>query len=292
MNPSYDKIHDTLSFFGIDNLRQYYVSTGNQLKAYPNHAIRMDYYCLCLCYQGSAEVFIDNKIQLIHSNEIIATRPATIIQFINESEDFKIKFLFFEKNFLVENASNSFFLDKIKLFRGCNYHLISVNATQRESWLDLLAYLENKTEQESAYIEEKIRTIIYYLLLETADIFNQNKDKDTDKQKQLFNDLYFKFCDLVNANVTANKQLDFYAKTLCVTTKHLIEEVKKTSGTTPGKIINEALIQEAYILMNNPTYNITQIAFKLHFSSTASFSRFFKRISGISPRAYQQKNLR
>ena len=55
--------------------------------------------------------------------------------------------------------------------------------------------------------------------------------------------------------------------------------MKKTAKT----LIDERIIKEAKRMLKESSLSIEQIARELRFSSIESFSRFFKRVAGISP---------
>ena len=48
------------------------------------------------------------------------------------------------------------------------------------------------------------------------------------------------------------------------------------------------LVMEASFLLRTTTLSITQIADRLHFADTPSFSKFFSRLKGVSPRTYRR----
>ena len=83
--------------------------------------------------------------------------------------------------------------------------------------------------------------------------------------------------------------LKFYADSLFITPKYLIHAIKNASGKTPGKLIDEAIIAEAKLLLMDYDNSISYIAEHLHFSDQAAFSKFFKKNTGITPVSYRSK---
>ena len=83
--------------------------------------------------------------------------------------------------------------------------------------------------------------------------------------------------------------LKFYADSLYITPKYLIHVVKNVSGKTPGELIQEALIAHAKLLLKNLNNSVSSVADELHFSDQASFSKFFKKHTGMSPLSYRQR---
>ena len=51
--------------------------------------------------------------------------------------------------------------------------------------------------------------------------------------------------------------------------------------------INQFLMMEASFLLRTSNLSVVQIAERLHFSDLPSFSKFFTRVKGVSPKAYR-----
>jgi len=64
--------------------------------------------------------------------------------------------------------------------------------------------------------------------------------------------------------------------------------VKKLTGKTAGKYIDDLVIVEAKNLLRDPSLTIAQIADLLYFSDQFFFSKFFKRYTGITPSDYRK----
>lgn len=52
--------------------------------------------------------------------------------------------------------------------------------------------------------------------------------------------------------------------------------------------INQMLLMEASFQLRTSQLSISQIADRLHFADTPSFSKFFSRMKGMSPREYRE----
>ncbi len=199
-----------------------------------------------------------------------------------------MKLLFFSKDFLLKNIANPFIIDKMNLFRYGSYNILEADIQQAVPLYAFLDYLKIKTSIKGKFTEEIIRTIIFNLLLEIAEIVSlEGGDSKENKKKK--KELFLKFDELVKENILLYKDVGFYAKQLCISDKYLIEVVKKATGKTPHQIIDEALLKEAYVMLGNPGYSITQIADLLQFSSVSAFGRFFKKYASISPTEYRRQ---
>jgi AraC-like DNA-binding protein len=72
---------------------------------------------------------------------------------------------------------------------------------------------------------------------------------------------------------------------------HFRKLFRETHRQSPRTLHDRVRMQKACELVLHSGYNVSQVAEELGFSSVHNFSRAFKRIVGVSPRAYQRKML-
>lgn len=286
---TYENLHDTLSFYSIDCRQSYYISSGKPIFEFPKTPFRMDYYALCVCTAGEIHIEIDRQKYKVDVHSFLIAAPSTIVKFGKTSNDFTMKLLFFDKNFLIKNISNPFIIEKMNLFSKGSYSIIKTTAKNSSQLQNLLDYLDKKSKKQGKFTEEIIRTIIFNLLLEAAEIIEQENSSNPDKKEEGKKDLYLKFSKLIRENITRERMVQFYADQLHVSNKYLIEIIKKASGKTPHEVIDEALLKEAYVMLGNPDMTISEIAFELQFNSASAFGRFFKKHTTLSPSEYRIK---
>ncbi|MDN5395188.1 MAG: AraC family transcriptional regulator [Chryseobacterium sp.] len=285
---TYENLHDTLSFYSIDCRQSYYISSGNPIFDFPEAPFRMDYYALCICTAGEISIEIDNQKYDVDAHCFLVAAPSTIVKFLETSKDFKMKLLFFDKNFLIKNISNPFIIEKMNLFSSGSYSIVRTDEKNSALLQNLLDYLRKKSRQQGKFTEEIVRTIIFNLLLETADIIETENNNVFEKEEGK-KDIFLKFSQMIRDNIRQHRTVQFYADQLFVSGKYLIEVIKKASGKTPHQVIDETLLKEAYMMLGNPDITISEIAFELQFNSASAFGRFFKKHTSISPSEYRNR---
>ena len=283
---TYENLHDTLSFYSIDCRQSYYISSGKPIFEFPKAPFRMDYYALCICTAGEINIEIDRQKYKVDAHSFLMAAPSTIVKFGKTSDDFIMKLLFFDKNFLIKNISNPFIIEKMNLFSKGSYSVVKTTSKNSSLLQNLLDDLEKKSKKQGKFTEEIIRTIIFHLLLETAEIMEQENSSTPGKEDGK-KDLYLKFSKLIRENIRQQRTVQFYADQLHVSNKYLIEIIKKASGKTPHEVIDETLLKEAYVMLGNPDITISEIAFDLQFNSASAFGRFFKKHTALSPSEYR-----
>ncbi len=102
--------------------------------------------------------------------------------------------------------------------------------------------------------------------------------------------MFVDFIELLELQCYNEHFVDFYAKQLNVSVRHLTECIKNFSGKTPSQWINDMLVSKikAELILNQKP--IGQIATDYGFSDISILYRFFKNATGMSPKQFQSEN--
>lgn len=95
------------------------------------------------------------------------------------------------------------------------------------------------------------------------------------------------FESLLRLNYMHRRDVGFYASRLCITPKYLSAVVKQETGKSALRCIEEYVAMESKALLLSTGMNIQQISDRLNFPSQSVFGKFFKRVTGFSPREFR-----
>ncbi len=285
---THESLQDTLSFFGVNCHRPYYISSGNPIFEYPSNAFHIDFYAICICTAGDITIEIDNQEYHFSKNRILVSAPTTIIKFSQVSANFRMKLIFFDKAFLLKHIVNPFFIEQLGFFKNSTFTIVSAKDNLIDKLINLIDYLKEVSLRTTHFTADIIRTVIFNLLLEIADEL-ASKDQDPMESLQETNNLFYKFTDLVQRHSNQYKDVQYYADQLFISNKYLIQVVKRASGKTPHEIIDEHVLKEAYVLLGNPEKTISEISYEIGFNSISAFGRFFKKYATLSPSEYRKR---
>ena len=97
-----------------------------------------------------------------------------------------------------------------------------------------------------------------------------------------------KFMSLVSEHFKTEREIEFYANKLCVSKKYLSSLLKQETGMTSLEWIERYVVLYAKSCLTSTTMTIQQISDELEFSSQSVFGKYFKRVEGVSPKAYRR----
>ncbi|MDE5642630.1 MAG: AraC family transcriptional regulator [Muribaculaceae bacterium] len=96
------------------------------------------------------------------------------------------------------------------------------------------------------------------------------------------------FIRLLQLHYMNERSVTFYAEKLFISPKYLSLLVKKATGRSASRWIDDRVIMEARNLLRYSGKNIQQVAYMLNFSNQSSFGKYFKHLTGMSPTEYQK----
>ena len=124
--------------------------------------------------------------------------------------------------------------------------------------------------------------------------YDQLYHRQTDQQAQSRSHeqtIFDRFLQLVNQHCVQQHQLAYYANRLCLTQRYLGTVVRQASGMTAKDWIDRALVTHIKIELRHSDKPVTQISDELCFPNPAFFSKYFKRLTGVTPQHYRQHGI-
>lgn len=117
---------------------------------------------------------------------------------------------------------------------------------------------------------------------------------DTQKQIKVSPPEHFvsqKFISLIYAHYPTYHNVKYYAERLHMSAQNLNAICQKEIQLNASKVISEILIRQAKTQLTYTSKNIQQIAMDLGFKDASHFSKYFKRHTESSPKAFQLKGM-
>lgn len=148
---------------------------------------------------------------------------------------------------------------------------------------EIIAYLHS----DHLYKQQILRMLYAVFLLDFHNI--KEKVEAHGHIPHRMEEIFIGFNRLLPQHFAEHHDIGFYANELNITPDYLSRIVKRVSGRTVVDYINQMLVMEAAFLLRTSQLSISQIADRLHFADLPSFSKFFSRLKGMSPRKYRER---
>ncbi|WP_339658944.1 helix-turn-helix domain-containing protein [Flavobacterium frigidarium] len=133
---------------------------------------------------------------------------------------------------------------------------------------------------------DMLQMMLKRLLILCTRIYKEQSELTTFDKKQL--DIVRDYNYLVETNFKTKKQVADYAEMLNKSPKTLSNLFKKYNEKSPLQIIQDRTILEARRLLRHSDQSIKEIAYEIGYEDIQSFSRFFKKLEGVSPSEFKK----
>ena len=130
----------------------------------------------------------------------------------------------------------------------------------------------------------------HYLRIFVMEMWNVFADKMEQKTQNNENaSLFQRFLSFVEIHCMEHREVEFYASQLFITPKYLSEVCKKNSGKSASEWIQNYATSRLILLLRNNQLTFTEIADSMNFSSMSFFSRYVKKVLGVTPGEYRAR---
>lgn len=255
---------------------------------YKEEPYRSESYALAYLKRGSIGLQTGTDMRTVDAPAIIALAPSVIRSFHKVSQQMQVDVLFFDAPFLLEKSTDRLFLVNQPMFEHEDYHVVLLSGVLLTKIGLLYELIALAHAVHNKYTHNIIRSYIFALIFEIGGAIAS--DGVEEKPKNSAAAIFAGFRHLVSQNYMSERKLDFYASELNVSRKYLSTIIKKYSGKSAGKWIDEVVILEAKVCLQDPTATVLQISDKLNFPDQSTFGKFFKSSTGLSPLEYRKKN--
>ena len=220
----------------------------------------------------------------LSAGTLIYIGPGTIIHPIRFSDDLEIQGIGLFADFPMPFAPGQFpsaFNGQVRDFQ------LLVDDSDLQTARNILDTLWHLVHQPD-YHRPTVSSLVAALMHHYDHLFHQQADHlaATRSREQT---IFDRFIQLVNQHCREYHKIAYYADRMCLTERYLGTVVRQTSGTTAKDWIDRALITQAKVLLRHSNHSVLQISEELNFPNPAFFSKYFKRLTGITPSEFLGK---
>ncbi|MCE7041677.1 AraC family transcriptional regulator [Dyadobacter sp. CY312] len=190
------------------------------------------------------------------------------------------------------------FLENSDLLKDASMALLAMNGVYYpdQNQFDVISALFEKMLSEQglgAHIKSKLLPMyVKMILMETSEMPTETVWSQPIESSSRLTSL---FLELLNEQFyNSDKDLDIvkmpseFADKLHIHTNHLNSSVQATLGKATTVVIQEKIVHEAKKKLKNTNWTISEISSFLGFDYPNSFTKFFKKHTGVAPQFYRR----
>jgi AraC family transcriptional regulator, transcriptional activator of pobA len=240
-----------------------------------------------LCHKGTVRFQLQEKHYRIEKNDIAILLPSTRINHLKSSKDLKATCLFVSFDLMSKNNPDIGWGIRAYLFSKDN-PVVQLSEMDAEKCLQNFKLLQEKYEDDAHRFRKEIANLqLQIFVMEMWNIFSKEIEKRSISNQK--GSLFERFLQLVQEHCMVEREVDFYAKKLFITSKYLTEVCKNSSGKPASEWIQNYTTHGLIILLKNKDLSFVEIADSFNFSSQSFFSRYVRKVLGVSPSEYRRR---
>ena len=243
-----------------------------------------------LCTGGTAVIDLFSMRRQISKNDLVTILPFQLGSIHKVSDDFSMIFFKVDKVMFMDIMSSlgritpDFFFHMRKNFQVP----ISVNEAKR--FLGFCRAIDFRTNNDDPAFRRE--TILHLLRIYYWDFYVHFQKKTRKRNTPLLNSnkesIAMKFAMLVFENRETHREVAYYADQLCISPLYLTKIIQEVNGRSARDMIADYTIIGIKTLLRNADITIKDVVRHSGFSSQSSFSRFFRKHTGMTPSEYRR----
>jgi AraC family transcriptional regulator, transcriptional activator of pobA len=246
------------------------------------------YHTHLYCHKGSVRFVFNDQVMTCKSGQFLFWFAESKLETLEFSQRFSATVLLVEKDLLMNNIPDQSWSINAQLHS--RVYPVKPDLTEKDKKRILTNFKrlhERYLETGHRFYEEALNLQMQLFILDMWHTFANEYDKR--KHSLQTGTLYERFIQLLQQHCLQHREVQFYSGRLNITPKYLNHLSKVHSGITASAWIHRHAKERIIILLQNKNLNISEIADKMEFSSHSFFSRYVKKLLGVTPNNYRSR---
>lgn len=241
-----------------------------------------NYFEITYIVSGSATHLLNDSMQVLKPGDLIFIRPNDAHMFYNDTNVF-VRIFSFMPSFPDASIMDTV-LDSAK---SCVVSLNSTGMRRIDGYLQTMGELYDEDTDSN---ERYLRCLLSAMCLEIGKSIQYEGPEIPGYAK--WNNRIREILAYIDRRYMDDLTLESMSEQFGITPNYFSEFFKKHVNTTFSKYLTYVRMRHAISLMPQEELSMEEIAAEVGFKSESYFAQAFKRLSGLSPKAYQIKILR
>lgn len=240
-----------------------------------------DYYELYFLFSGNREVFVENKLFILHSPSFCVIPPYSMHK--TEGNAYERTNIYINQNLLNEEE-NAFLksISKQTAFSLSNAQIQFISNILNEITRITIA---DKVKRNNLFLLA-IKTILAYM---QAQVLTPLQPASSTNVSHKMNPTILQIVAFINKEYQQNLTLDYLSKKFYISKNTLCKQFYDQMKCSPMQYVTNTRINKAKMYLTTTNKNMSDIAELCGFSSANYFSLTFKKQINLSPLEYRKK---
>lgn len=252
----------------------------------------IDAFAVAYITSGECVAEINGNTYTLKVGNIFILSPTHTCRLISPSSDFCLRTLVLD-NSMSSAGTYLTYLTKSERWTHSYFNPgIQPSASEFELMNKCLDRIEEQIQRtDSANHDSMVHLAVDWHNIELDSIMKKHFEewKNTGQKPSRSNSIAQELLLHIINNYRTQHMVSFYAEKMCLTPQYLNQISGKALGATVSSIISSLLYSTARSMIISTDMSIQEIASELSFADQASFSKFFKKMSGNSPASLRKK---
>ena len=237
-----------------------------------------------LILRGQARINFNLVEKQVEAGMLVFLGPGTIITPISFSDDLEIFGMALFNSFPMPFASGmmpSAFTGQVRDFQ------LKVEEADFDTARRIIEIVRQLVTQPD-YNRQTVSSLVAALMHHYDGLYRQQAERQQallSREQTIFD----RFIYLVNQHVAREHQIAFYATKMCLTERYLGTIIRQASGVTAKEWIDRALVTRIKVELKHSDKTVAQISDDLLFPNPSFFSKYFKRLTGMTPLEFKMQ---
>lgn len=233
---------------------------------------------------GEADISINLQDRHIKGGTLVYIGPGTIIHPRHLSPDLRIFGIGLFSHFTMPFAQQqmpSAFCGQVRDFQ------LPVGDDDLSTARQILDTIWHVVHAQADYHRPTVTALVAAQMQHYDRLFRQQADQQAASRSRE-QTIFDRFIQLVTQHCAEHHLTAYYAERMCLSERYLTTAIRQASGTTAKEWIDRALITRIKIELRHTDKPAAQIADEMHFANPSFFSKYFRRLTGMTPGDYKR----
>lgn len=244
------------------------------------------YHIHILSNAGSAQFSFGERTFHIAKDNLVIWQMSSDIYDVLYSTDFDADFLLVSKDFLGQFNPEMIWAIKGFVFIKLN-PVFPLTVKERELCDRDFEQFRMRLADNHIFRMEVLGRLLQVFLFDMWEIYS--REIEHVKASDITARTFLRFQELVYRHCRQEREVAFYSDKLCITPKYLSEICRKVSNISASEWITYYMRYELVKMLDDTDLTLVEISDSLAFTSPSHFSRYVKRLLGVSPSEYRQE---